>query len=152
MTWPHLALRGVWIRHAISAIRWSRIVAYIAIAGSGVAAVVSPPASVAAAAHHGLVVYAWAILLALSSAACALGAVTDRWVGEYIGLVPLALSAAVFAFSSLARGAPGIAGGAFLFGFFWILASRWQEVALLRIESTRRARQITADAEGDQQR
>jgi len=134
----------------MSAIRWSRVIAYFAIAGSGIAAVVSPPASVAAATHHGLVLYAWAILLAVSSTVCAFGALSDRWVGEYIGLAPLALSAAVFAFSSLARGSTGVAGGAFLIGFFWILASRWQEVALLRIESTRRAKQANADAEGQQ--
>jgi hypothetical protein len=87
------------------------------------------------------VVLVWAGLLGLSALICLAGAITDRWMGEYVGLVPLAFSAAAFALSALARGGAGLAAGAFLVGFFWILASRWQEVALLRIESDRQARQ-----------
>lgn len=142
-----MTIRGNWIRNAIKAIRWSRVLAYLAVAVSGVASVLHPPASVQGAAAHGYVVLAWAALLALSSLVCAWGAITDRWVGEYVGLLPLGMSALVFAVSALSRGTTGIAGGAFLAGFFWLLASRWQEVALLRIESDRHARRVQ-DKEG----
>ena len=74
----------------------------------------------------------------LSAALCAAGAVLGRWPGEYAGLWPLAMVAAAFGIAALARGSASIAGGLFLIGFFWMLISRWQEVALLRIESVRR--------------
>lgn len=140
-------IRGAWFRHAATVIRWSRILAYAALVISGVASLLHPPASVQASAGFQLTIYTWATILVLSSVICLIGAVTDRWVGEYMGLIPLGLSAAVFAISAMSRGVSGIAGGAFLFGFFWLLASRWQEVALLRAESNRRA--AAQDGEGD---
>jgi hypothetical protein len=135
-------VRRRWLTRAILILRWSRGLAYLLIAGAGVSAILSPPASVATAANGRLVTFVWAGLMAVSAAACALGAFTDRWVGEYVGLIPLSLVAAVFGLSALSRGQASLSGGLFLLGFFWILISRWQEVALLRVESERRLRSL----------
>jgi hypothetical protein len=59
-----------------------------------------------------------------------------------VGLIPLSLVAAVFGVSAFSRGTVGWAGGFFLIGFAWLLAARWQEVALLRREAERLHRQI----------
>ncbi len=139
---------GGWLGRHPGTIRWSRTLAYAGIAASGVAAILKPPTSVEDAAPS-LVVSVWALLLAVSAAICAVGSAMDRWVGEYIGLVPLGTTAMVFSLSVLGRGWPGAAGGAFLFGVFWLLASRWQEVALLRTESTRHAKELSDDGGGE---
>jgi hypothetical protein len=131
-------IRRKWIRNSITVIRLSRAVTYVLISLSGLLAIIIPPASVRAATEgSGLVVYAWAGLLALSAAICAAGTITGRWLGEYIGLIPLAFSCAAFALSALARGASALSGGFFLLGFFAMLLSRWQEVALVRIAADR---------------
>ena len=129
-----------WLRRAFYFLRWSRVLTYAAISAAGCVALILPPASIDQATGRGLIVQlVWAALMAVSSAFCAWGAATDRWIGEYVGLIPLAAVAAAFAVSALGRGQVGFAAGLFLTGFFWILVSRWQEVALLRVEAERQA-------------
>jgi hypothetical protein len=133
-------IRHGWIRRAVTLVRWSRVMAYAAICLAGVFAILRAPASVAVATGPGwMIQLLWAILMTISAAFCAWGAARDHWIGEYIGLVPLAAVAAAFGVSALTRGQTGMAGGMFLIGFFWLLVSRWQEVALLRIEADRQA-------------
>jgi hypothetical protein len=133
--------RQTWIVRAIALLRWSRVLAYTAVSLAGVLSILRPPPSIANATGTGkLLELVWAGMMAISAAFCAWGAARDRWVGEYIGLIPLASVAAVFGISAMSRGVGGWAGGFFLIGFFWILVSRWQEVALLRIEFDRMRR------------
>ncbi len=127
--------------------RWIRPLSYALVAVSGLTAIFWPPVSVKSNTSE-TVVITWAILLAVSAMFCAVGSASDRWVGEYVGLIPLGLSALVFAFSALSRGLAGIAGGAFLLGFFLWLAVRWQEVATLRIQSTQYAQHPGPDGDG----
>lgn len=131
-------LRHGWFTRAYVLLRWSRAIAYALIAAAGIFAVLRPPVSVSAAAESHLITYVWASIMAVSAAMCAVGAASGRWVGEYSGLIPLSFVSAVFGISALARGSASIAGGLFLLGFFWFQFSRWQEVALLRVESVRR--------------
>lgn len=131
-------LRRSWLVRAITILRWTRATGYILVSLTGLAAIVNPPASVTAAAGHHLVTYVWAGVMAISAALCAVGAIAGAWPGEYAGLWPLAMVAAVFGISALSRGSASLAGGLFLLGFFWMLVARWQEVALLRVESVRR--------------
>lgn len=134
-------IHAEWVRRAIEVVRWTRVSAYALIACAGVASVLWPPPSVQAASDGVAVALIWAGLMAVSAAFCAFGAASDRWVGEYIGLVPLALTAMIFAVSAFARGQMSWSGGTFLLGFsFWII-TRWQEVALLRVEAERKARE-----------
>lgn len=132
-------IRLRWIRHAALLLRLSRFAAYALITLSGIAAVMLPPASVSAASGRPFIVLVWAGLMSVASAFCAYGAITNRWVGEYIGLWPLSMVAAIFGVSALARGTTAWSGGLFLLAFFWFWISRWQEVALLRVEAVKTA-------------
>jgi hypothetical protein len=137
-----------WLRRAVRFLRFSRVAAYLALACSGVAATLWPPASIAEASDgQQLLSIVWALLMTTAALFCAWGAARDRWVGEYIGLVPLAFVAAAFGVSAMARGRVGWAGGLFLIGFFWILVARWQEVTLLRVEADRQARDRKGEGE-----
>lgn len=128
--------------------RWIRLGAYLSIACAGAAAVVWPPQSVRATAGHNASTVAWAVLMAVSSALCAVGAGSNRWWGEYVGLIPLGTTAIVFALSAISRGPTSYAGALFLIGFLMFLAARWQEVALLHYEALRGAQRNRGDRDG----
>jgi peptidoglycan/LPS O-acetylase OafA/YrhL len=127
---------------------WTRFGAYTLITLAGVAAIVYPPQSVRTTAGDHSATLAWAGLMALSAAACAVGAASNSWVGEYIGLIPLAATVLVFAVSALEprhRGVgrwpvPARLPGAFM--------ARWQEVALQRYDA-QRAAPDRGDGDGD---
>lgn len=130
-----MARRG-WLRRAYRILRASRVSGYAILALSGLVSLFIPPASVSEASQQTQVVLsAWSLLMVVAGGLCAYGAATDRWIGEYIGLIPLGMVALAYAVSALARGSVGWAGGLFLVGFFLALFSRWQEVALLRAEA-----------------
>jgi len=131
-------IRRGWLSRAYLFLRWSRTIGYVLVAAAGGFSVARPPTSVALAANSHVVAYLWAAIMVVSAGLCAVGAASGRWIGEYMGLIALACVSAVFGISALSRGNASAAGGLFLLGFFWILISRWQEVALLRIESVRR--------------
>lgn len=130
-----------WIQRAITFMRWSRVLAYGSIALAGVSSLIYPPPAIAnASAGTQAIELVWAAVMVVSAGFCAWGAAREHWIGEFIGLLPLGLVAAGFGVTSLARGTVGWSGGMFLLGFFWILMSRWQEVALLRAEAERQAK------------
>lgn len=132
--------RSGWLHQALTLVRYSRVLAYLMIGLAGLLAVLNPPASMAEATGGAYILQlSWAGLMTVAATFCAYGAATNRWVGEYIGLIPLSLVAAAFGVAALTRGTPGFAGGSFLLGFFWLLVSRWQEVALLKVEALRHA-------------
>ena len=131
-------IRRGWLTRVYLFLRMSRTVGYLLVAAAGAWSIVSPPRSVSDAANSHFVAYVWASVMVVSALLCAVGSASGRWVGEYMGLIALACVSSVFGLSALARGGVSISGGLFLEGFFWILISRWQEVALLRIESVRR--------------
>lgn len=147
MTWRRV--RSSWVARASEMMRWTRVLAYAALTLSGAAAILWPPVSIRAATDGGnLIPLVWAALMGVSAAFCAFGAAADRWAGEYIGLFPLATTAAIFALSALSRGESSRAGALFLFGFaLWIL-TRWQEVALLRVEADRKAQERSGGSPG----
>ncbi len=139
MIWT--AARRAWLRRAFRVIRWTRFAGYVFLAMSGTASIWYPPASIADAVQTRLVAVLWSALIVVSAAVCAYGAAANHWVGEYVGLVPLACVALAFGLAAMGRGHVGWAGGAFLVAFFWVLVSRWQEVALLRIEALKATRE-----------
>lgn len=135
-------LRSGWLHRALELMRWSRFLSYALIAAAGIESIIHPPVSVSQAIDgHQAVGLTWALVMTISAGLCALGAALDRWVGEYVGLIPLSIISAVFGISAISRSSVSAAGGLFLIGFFWIMISRWQEVALLRIEADRKARE-----------
>lgn len=124
--------------------RGARTVGYTLMAAAGVAAMVWPPHSVQAATAPGAhrLVYIWAGLMVIGGASSAIGAATDRWLGEYVGLWPLIFTFAVFGLISFgsSRGPVAYAGGFLLAAFAALLVGRWRETALIRREAVRRAR------------
>ena len=143
---PSERIKRRWYPRAVTFLRMTRLAGYACVAVAGFWAVFLPPISVQGATNGvRLLSLVWAGVLGLSSAICALGVALNRWVGEWIGLIPLALVTAAFGLSALSRGSVSVAGGVYLLGVFWLFASRWQEVALLKVEADRhRERQVTA--------
>jgi hypothetical protein len=72
---------------------------------------------------------AWTGFFMLGGLASALGVITDRWLGELVGL-PMLIT--VFAFYSVvafsAGKLPSLAGGCFLLAVGVLLFVRWQQV------------------------
>lgn len=123
--------------------RAARVVAYSLFALAGAAAMVWPSPTVATA--TGWLVYVWAIWLGVGGLAAAIGAITDRWIGEYAGL-PLLFSAfGVYAIVILSAQRLTSLAGAFALGAIAAkLIARWQDIGEVRREATARARQQQA--------
>jgi hypothetical protein len=120
-----------------------RAVAFTLLAAGGVAALVWPPPAVqAATSPAAALAYVWAALLILGGACSALGAYTDRWLGEFVGLWPLIMVFAVYGLSAFAssRGLVAVAGGCVLTAVAALLLARWQDVNLIRREAAHVAR------------
>jgi hypothetical protein len=121
--------------------RTIRAIGYFLLFAAGVAALIWPAPSVRAATSptSGLLVYLWAGLLALGGLCSAIGAVTDRWLGEYAGLWPLVTTFMVYGLAAFTagRGSASYAGGLFLLSIAALLYARWQDVALIRREAIR---------------
>jgi hypothetical protein len=83
----------------------------------------------------------WAVLLAIGGLCSAVGAFTDRWLGEYAGLWPLVTTFLVYGLAAFAagRGPVSYAGGFALLSIAALLYARWQDVALIRREAVRQA-------------
>jgi hypothetical protein len=127
---------------------WTRFVGYTLITLAGIAAIVYPPPAVRTTAGDHSATLAWAGLMALSAAACAVGAALNSWVGEYIGLIPLGATLLIFAVSALTRGTSAWSGGLFLLAFLVAFMARWQEVALQRYDA-QKAAPDRGDGDGD---
>ena len=120
--------------------RWTRVVGYSLMALAGIAAVAWPSPAVKAATGPttGLLVYVWAILLAVGGVSAAVGSALDRWLGEYAGLWPLVTTFAVYAIAAASSGrGAAIAGAALLGSIAFLLLARWRDVAHLRQEAMR---------------
>lgn len=120
-----------------------RAAAFSLLAAGGIAAMVWPPPAVQAATSPVYALaYLWATLLVIGGIASALGAATDRWLGEYVGLWPLIMVFAIYGLSAFAssRGLVAVAGGCVLTAVAALLLARWQDVALIRREAAHAAR------------
>lgn len=70
--------------------RVARVLAYVLWIAAGILLTASP-SDIIADKTSGYVVYLWAIFMMLGGISCFVGAVSDRWLGEYAGL-PLVIS------------------------------------------------------------
>lgn len=111
--------------------RWVYAAGYLAMAVAGVFAGLFPSPSVsnAAAADHYLVTL-WDIFLLCGGIASSAGAITGRWLGEYVGLPLLASVFAVYGVAAFAaaNATAGSAGSAFV-GIALLFMGRWTDVA-----------------------
>lgn len=106
---------------------------------AGLASVIWPAPSVSRAAAYGLA-YIWAVFLALGGSTAAVGAATDRWLGEYIGLPLLTTTFGIYGLAAATAGrVTSIAGAAALTSIALLLAARWRDVAIVRREADRYA-------------
>lgn len=119
--------------------RW-RVAGYILMGGAGLVALLNAHATTVAA-STGWLAYVWAAWLLLGGAMAAVGSATDRWLGEYAGLPLLIASLASYASVLLLSGHLGaLAGSLLLAGFASKLVARWQDVATVRREAQRAAK------------
>lgn len=119
-----------------------RIVGYGLFTAAGAATLLWPAPNVSAA--TGWLAYVWAGFLAAGGMLSAGGAITDRWIGESVGLPLLIAAFAVYAVIIAASGRlTSIAGALVLAGIGAALAARWQDIAGVRREAIRAAREGT---------
>lgn len=109
---------------------------------AGASAIIWPPTAVRDSTSSPDGVYVWAALMVAGGVASAWGAVTDRWLGEYVGLWPLICTFLVFGIAAFGsnRGPVAYAGGFCLTAFAAWLVGRWRDTALIRREADRKAR------------
>jgi hypothetical protein len=122
--------------------RVARVVGYAMMAAAGATAFAIPVRSIHAA--TGWLVYLWAGFLLLGGLLCMLGAATDRWIGELVGLPLISSAWAVyFVVLTLALSVRGIAAG-LAFGAVALMTwARFQDVSKIRREADRAAREVT---------
>jgi hypothetical protein len=111
---------------------------------AGAAMLFWPSAAVEAATSptSGVLVYVWALVFLVSGFISWLGALTDRWLGEYAGLPALALTFLVYGLSAFGAsgGRPSaIAGGLALSAIAALLMALWHEVDVVRREALKAA-------------
>lgn len=115
-----------------------RVAGYMMMAAGGALAYAIPVTSIQAS--TGWLVYVWASFLLAGGILSGYGALTDRWIGEFLGLPLISSAFAVyFVVLALARTVSG-AAAALAFGavslFLW---ARWQDVSTIRQEADRAA-------------
>jgi hypothetical protein len=116
--------------------RIARLVGYVMMAAGGGVAFAIPVRSIES--KTGWLVYLWAAFLLIGGLACAYGAVTDRWIGELVGL-PLISSAfgVYFVVLGLAFTIPGAAIALVFGAIALILLARWRDISRVRQEADR---------------
>lgn len=107
---------------------------YLLMAVAGVFAGLWPSPSVEnAAASSQLLVTVWNAFLLVGGLASAIGAITERWIGEYVGLPLLASVFAVYGVAAVASGREtSYAAGAAFVGIALLFMGRWVDVAAVR--------------------
>jgi hypothetical protein len=123
--------------------RYTRAVMYLSLILSGILTLFIPFESIETEVGR-TAAYAWAVSLSLSSIICAWGALTDRWIGEYVGLPLLTMVFFIHALSILiTSGAEGnlplAVYGLLIFAFTCGLSARWRDVQCIKWEADRRA-------------
>lgn len=118
--------------------RGVRVTGYAMMAAAGAVAFAIPISSIKSS--TGWLVYVWASFLLLGGIAAGLGAFTDRWIGELLGL-PLITSAwaVYFVVLTLARTASALAAGLAFGAVALGMWARWQDVSTIRQEADRAA-------------
>lgn len=115
-----------------------RVVGYTLFGLAGLAAILWPAPSVAAA--TGWLAHLWAAWLVAGGILSAAGAATDRWLGESTGLPLLIAAFGVYGLVVASSGrATSIAGALVLLALALVLVARWQDVAWIRREAARAA-------------
>ncbi len=113
-----------------------RVAGYVMMAAAGAVAFAIPVRSIESS--TGWLVYLWAAFLLVGGLLCGYGAVTDRWIGELLGL-PLISSAfgVYFVVLGLAFTVPGAAISLVFGAISLFLLARWRDISIVRQEADR---------------
>jgi hypothetical protein len=115
-----------------------RVVSYVMMAMAGALSFAIPVSSIEAT--TGWLVYLWAAFLLLGGILSGWGAVTDRWIGELLGLPLISSAFAVyFVVLGLAFTLRGSVASLALGGIAAFAFARWQDVSKIRQEADRQA-------------
>lgn len=118
--------------------RWSRVAGYVLMGIGGAVTFTVPVTSIRES--TGWVVYLWAVFLLLGGTLCSYGAVTDRWIGELLGLPLIAAAFGVYGVVlAFTRTLTGAAAALAFTAVAFILFARWRDVGVIREEATRAA-------------
>lgn len=121
---------------------------YSLFALAGVGALVWPQPAVESASNR-LTASVWGALFLIGGASSALGVLTDRWLGEFAGLLPLIAVWLVFGLAAAYAAGVGhperLAGAAALLAVTMLLVSRWAAVL-----QERHAARVVAEHMNDQ--
>lgn len=117
--------------------RYVYAISYLLMALAGIAAVAYPAPSVkSVTATIDLFLYVWDAFLIIGGLCSCFGAVTDRWIGEYLGLPLLSSVFAVYGIAALYIGGSSrptsLAGGCALLSIAMLIIGRWREVSVVR--------------------
>ena len=103
--------------------RAARIVKYTFLALAGTAMFFAASAVLTSA--LGVMVYAWAVMMFAGGAVCILGVLTDWWLGEFVGTVPLFFVFLMFAFVFLYTGFADAQPARIAFGCIFASFATW---------------------------
>lgn len=118
--------------------RGVRVVSYGLMAAAGGVAFAIPVTSIEAA--TGWLVYMWAAFLLFGGILSGWGSITDRWIGELLGLPLISTAFAVyFVVLGLALTVRAAAASLVLGSIALFLVARWQDVSKIRQEADRAA-------------
>lgn len=115
--------------------RMARFVMYVSLMFAGGLTLFVPMTSLESEVKPWVVI-SWSLSLAISSTSCAWGSLTDRWIGEYVGLPLLASVFGIWALAILL--AAGLSNlpltifGLIIFGFTSGLVARWRDVQAIK--------------------
>lgn len=127
------------------AARRAQTVAYLLFAGAGATAAVWPSPSVKSTTGSHALLAVWVVFLLAGGVTSGVGRSAGRWVGEFVGIPLLGAAFAIYSVSAvyftISTGQyTGITAGLALGAIFWLLAARWSEVNLIRLEAVKRSR------------
>jgi len=113
--------------------RITRVVMYVGLFLAGLITTIYP-SSLVIDQVGGVVVIFWSVSMMFSSALCAYGSFTDRWIGEYSGIPLLASVLALYGISAITSSVkidsgPLLAYGVVVLAFASGLAARWKDVS-----------------------
>jgi uncharacterized membrane protein HdeD (DUF308 family) len=114
--------------------RWAYAAGYLLMAVAGVFAGIWPSQNVSnAAAAEEWLVLVWVAFLVIGGICSSVGAATERWLGEYIGLPLLGSVFAVYGLAAFANTSRSVyAAGALFLAIALLISSRWLDVSYAR--------------------
>jgi len=120
--------------------RVPRGLCYLSLIVTGIFAFISPSDTVSEATGWG--VYLWAAFLFLGGAYSLWGVITDKWIGEYVGLIPLTFAFIIYSVVMLGSTPVSwgrMALGSLLLAMAMMMIVRHREVSFIRKVATHSA-------------